>query len=499
VDHPPPISDATGTGPNKVYHAGTLTYTKPALVMLFFWLLWGDFCYFLMEAVTPSIMPLKFKALEAPNWIVGLVLVTIPMSMGWVLNPVISFKSDRCRSRWGRRIPFILFSIPFLVVSLVGLGFGEEIATLLHPLLGPLVARWSPNTMAIVIIAILMVVFSFFNTFVNAVYWYLFNDVVPEHLLARFMSWFRLVSLGTGGMYSVFVFQYAGTHATWIFVGAALIYFFGFGLMCLNVKEGTYPPPPENTDGDTGAISAVKTYGKECMFHRLYWFQFIGSMCGACGGSIGLYGLYNSLALGLSLKEIGTLGGIVLGATAVLIPVSGWLADRYHPVRVVLTGSLLGFVLCPTGLIWMFWFPSPTVVFWYCATTGVLLTAPINALNGVGDPPLLMRLFPRSRYGQFCSCNNLWRSTGSAVGAPLAGAYLDFITRHHGTICPYFFMPFWSMAFGAPAVVCTYNLYRTWKNLGGDESYVSPLPEGAHHPALTAQPAADGPLPELSP
>jgi MFS family permease len=477
-DLPPAISDATGTGPGKVYRAGTLAYTKPALAVLFFWLLWGDFCYFLMEAVVPSIMPLKFKALEASNTLIGLVVVSIPMSMGLVANPIISYQSDRCRSRWGRRIPYILFSVPFLVISLIGLGFGLEITGHLRGILGPLVAGWSPNTLAIAVISVLMILFSFFNTFVNAVYWYLFNDVVPEHLLARFMSFFRLVSLGTGSLYQLFIFQYANTYSTWIFVGAALIYLFGFGLMCLNVKEGKYPPPPENMDGKTGVVSAVKTYAQECLGHRLYWYQFLSQTFGACGASILVYSIFGSLALGLSLQQIGTIASAGTITTACLMPVSGWLADRYHPIRLVLASSLFNFVvLCPLGLIWLFWIPSPTVVFWYFMATTVLLGAPNGALSLVGDPPLLMRLFPRSRYGQFCSANNLWRSIGFAGGAPLAGMYLDFVTSHSKTSCPYFFIPYWQMACSALSVVCIYHLYQTWKALGGDEAYTPPLPK----------------------
>ena len=63
--------------PPKIYHAGTLTYTKAALVMLFFWLIWGDFCYTVMEAVTGPIMQLKFKALGASNTGMALLLGTM--------------------------------------------------------------------------------------------------------------------------------------------------------------------------------------------------------------------------------------------------------------------------------------------------------------------------------------------------------------------------------------------------------------------------------------
>jgi Na+/melibiose symporter-like transporter len=46
-----------------------------------------------------------------------------------ILNPIISFKSDRLRSSWGRRIPFILFSAPPLVLSLIGLAFADKTLT----------------------------------------------------------------------------------------------------------------------------------------------------------------------------------------------------------------------------------------------------------------------------------------------------------------------------------------------------------------------------------
>ena len=116
----------------KLYHVGTLTYTKASLAILFCWLLWGDFCYMLMETVVPSIMPLKFKALGASNTSLGMIMTTIPMIINSVFNPVISFKSDRYRSRWGRRIPFIICTMPFLCGSLALMGLGDDICGLLQ-------------------------------------------------------------------------------------------------------------------------------------------------------------------------------------------------------------------------------------------------------------------------------------------------------------------------------------------------------------------------------
>jgi maltose/moltooligosaccharide transporter len=201
------------TPSGKTYHVGTLTYTKPALVVAFFWLLWGDFCYMLMEAVTPSIMPLKFQALGASNAVIGLVLGTIPGVIYSVLNPVISFKSDRFRSRWGRRIPFILATLPFLVICLAMLGFGEPVGRWLHGHVGAIASRMAPETAVILTFGVIMVAFTGFNTFVGSVFWYLFNDVVPEHLLARFMSWFRVISMISVTLYNFCIFRFAGTHS----------------------------------------------------------------------------------------------------------------------------------------------------------------------------------------------------------------------------------------------------------------------------------------------
>ncbi|MFA5203205.1 MAG: hypothetical protein WC708_02275 [Lentisphaeria bacterium] len=73
--------------PPPVYHVGTLTYTKSKLAVLFCWLLWGDFCYMLMETVVPSILPLKFRALGASNVAIGVILTTLPMVINTVASP----------------------------------------------------------------------------------------------------------------------------------------------------------------------------------------------------------------------------------------------------------------------------------------------------------------------------------------------------------------------------------------------------------------------------
>ena len=156
-----------------------------------------------------------------------------------------------------------------------------------------------------------MVCFTFFNSFVGSVFWYLFNDVVPEHLLARFMSLFRLVSLLTASVYNFFIFRHAGTHSTQILSGISLLYFFGFGLMCLKVKEGKYPPAPAYVDGQGGGFSAIETFAQECLTLRHYWLGVPDDdLRSLRRGRRASFTLYFYQLTGMSLAQFGRITGM---------------------------------------------------------------------------------------------------------------------------------------------------------------------------------------------
>jgi MFS family permease len=474
-----PVAEATHGEP--VAHelrAGTLWYTRKSLAILFFWLLAGDFCYMLMETVFPSIMPLMFKELGASNFTMAVVLGTIPMGINIVLNPIVSFRSDRCRSRWGRRIPYILFTIPVLVVSLIAMGYGRQIGEYLHRAIG---LGATPERGALIAIAVIVVIFSLFNSVVNAVFWYLFNDVVPEHLLARFMSWFRLVSVGAVSAYNLFIFGHADKYASEILAGAALLYLVGFGLMCLNVREGTYAPPPPYLGGAgenriNSTIAAIKTYARECHSLLHYCYVFAAGLAWGGYGATTVFALFFYQSTGLTLEQVGRVLGIAnaLGLAAILA--SGWLADRFHPIRVVIGGLLLQLlVVTPLTSLWLFTTPSPAASYWIWMIVTICASVPALALINVFDPPMLMRVFPRERYGQFCSANALWRSLAVLVSAMIVGGLFDLLKNKFGDQKAFAFLPLIQGTFLSGMLVAILLLYRSWKRHGGDRSYVPPM------------------------
>src|SRR3954451_24127523 len=88
----------------KTYRVGTLTYTKWGLVTVFFWMLWGDLVWTLMEQVFPTSMPLQLGRLKVPPEWIAIMMNTVAYVVTTAMVPAISFRSDRTRTRWGRRI-----------------------------------------------------------------------------------------------------------------------------------------------------------------------------------------------------------------------------------------------------------------------------------------------------------------------------------------------------------------------------------------------------------
>jgi Na+/melibiose symporter-like transporter len=457
------------------YKVGTLTYTKAGLVALFFYLLWGDFCFQIMETIMPNLLPLELNRLGASNWTIGLLITTIPGLITFFVNPVVSFRSDRFRSRWGRRIPFLAAATPFVAVFLALLGFAEPIGRSIHHL--ALAGRFSELTVVLLTMGVLMVCFQFFNSFINTTYYYLFNDVVPPAFLARMMSLGRTVSGVSSISYSAFVFPHSEGHMPQILLGAALIYLLGFAFMCWKVREGRYPPVPENVDHRQGFIAAVKTYATECFTHRFYWLIFIANCFWAMTWLTGPFGnLLMTKVMGFDRAFIGELGAITGAVTIILLYPAGILADRFHPLRVMLVALALGLLLSPVTLILTFVRPHVTLgVAEHVSMIMSVIGSPLGALASASEAALFMRLLPRDRYGQFASANALVRSVALIVGGLAVGAFLDFMKRFdpNPDLC-YRFVPVWNVVFQSGYVFFYYLVYREWQRLGGLAHFVPP-------------------------
>lgn len=457
------------------YRAGTLQFTRASLVMLFVWLMWGDFCFTLMETVEPTVMPFMMDKLKASSTLISIFLVTIPAFMNFLLNPIISVKSDRYRSKWGRRIPFLVFSAPFIALFLTLTGFSPEIGAWLH---AHVITGLQLPVVSLGFLGIALVAYRFFNYFTATVFYYLFNDVVPEHFMGRFTTGFRAFAVIANFVYQWFVFKYAGDHARWIFTGVGLLYLLGFTLMCWKVKEGEYPPP-EAIESKSGIVANIRAYCRECFCHRFYvvWFSVYALfLVFSCAGPFLL--LMQQKALGISMEQIGHMGGIGSVASFVVLFPSGFLSDKYHPFRVFLAALASMVVISALFAIVTIGFRFSHHVTYHIVWGFAVLFMPLTSVAFTAIFPLGMRLLPRSRYGQYCSAGAMVSSLFIMLGGYIVGALLDWVKNAlHGDISYLRYVTAWSPLSFLGCLIASLVLFGMWKKLGGDKSFTPPEPD----------------------
>ena len=116
------------------------------------------------------------------------------------------------------------------------------------------------------------------------------------------------------------------------------------------------------------------------------------------------------------------------------------------------------------GGVASFFFIKGERSFAICITSLYTAIAVYQAATGA----INARMLPRDRYGQFNSANVIVWQLGWAAMAIACGKFLDLVGDNR-------FLFLWFSAFTAFGLVMTLLVYRDWKRLGGDDSYVPPL------------------------
>lgn len=462
-------------GNSYQFRCGTLEYTKAGLFTLFAYLLWGDFCFSLMEEIWPRILPLVLKAEGTSNILISLVITTIPATINIVMNPIVGTLSDRYRGRRGRRIPILLYASPFVAFLLLVLGFSRELAPFIHGLLAGFFPNLSSAEVVIGLTCLLIISFRFFEMIVNTIFWYLFNDVVPAPFIGRFLGMFRVVGSLAGALFNFYLFKYAESHTSLIFIGVAALYGVGFVMMCLNVKEGEYPPPTPVSSGRFTLAPHAKAFFSQCFSQPLFTRVYLYSMAIGFAGAANAFVIFMERSIGLTFDQIGKITGAALFFAMLLMYPMGWLVDRFHPLRVLIVSLIGATIVIAFKVIFLFWeFPNEKLFWIYIIIT--LASVPASVATASAVLPMLMRLFPHERFGQFCAANAICASFGMIAGGFIIGPLLDLIKSRFGDGDYFYrFIPIWSVLFLLIALCAIIAVYREWKRLGGDADFAPPI------------------------
>ena len=460
------------TGPE--YRVGTLTYTRLGLITIFFWLLWGDLVWSLMEMVFPFSMPLQLDRLGVPSQWIGYMMGTAGAMINMTFVPVISFRSDRTRSRWGRRIPYLIVTMPFLCIFLAILGFSDRIGAWIRASSLPAALGLSPVVMIVIVMGLLILLYDVFNVFVNSVYWYLFRDVVPSAFLGRFMATFRMVGTLANMIWGAFIYGRIETHTPMIYVSAALVYFAGFGLMCLMVKEGEYPPPsdvpPKSESWWKRTWASIRTYARECFSHPMFVLFYCSQALFAVGTASTIYkNLFYIRHLDITTADLGKVIAVMAPLMlAIQFPV-GWMVDKFHPMRTYLVSATILIPVYVAGFFLDTYSVAGFVLNAFTLYVAIyVIQQPLLQLDESSKIPLMMRLFPAKQYGQFCSASALLRHFSLILGTLAGATFIGWMNHLYGTRGNgYAFL--WNAGFHTVGALCLWSVYFMWRRRGADQ------------------------------
>ncbi len=479
-----PLAVAAAATPT--YRVGTLTYTKWTLVSLFFWLLLGDVVFVLMDQLEPRLLPIVLKGHGATDKEIAIIIGSITALFNLVVTPVVSYRSDRKRSRWGRRVPYLLWASPFIALFLGLTPFAPEITEWLLkvPAARAALEAVPASSPVIVTYGIFAVLFQGFHMVVASIYFYLFRDVVPEQFLGRFLALFRVVgSIATFGL-NYWLLGMAHTHTKEIFVGVGLASGVGFLLMCYFVREGDYPPletrAERETVGGSGLWRAGRVFVAESFSAPIYWWTYLARMMIYAAITVQAFLVFfPQRELGLSLDQIGKLTS---WASFVWLPFAfplGWALDRWGPFRTI-SVCLVGYMLALAASF--LWVTGETSFF-----VSSLFTGSIFPMLMLCQTMMAQRVFHPQRMGQLSAANSIVQSLVIAVVVgPATGWLFDALKGFELRLAvplaadpvvvgPYRFVFVLLLVLAAISLFATHMARRHWNQLGGDQSYKPPL------------------------
>jgi MFS family permease len=446
---------------SRPWSAGTLRYTTGGLLLLFFWLLWGDFAWAIRDRTVPPIVQLLFKHFGASDTLSGFLFASLPAALALIICPFVAYHSDRYRSRWGRRIPFLVIPIPFIVVAATGIAFPIQIGKALHQLPG--LSSLPPESLILIGLSACWTLFEFGCMIANSVFGALINDVVPQEVMGRFFGLFRVFSLLAGIFVNFWIMGKVETQYTWICLGMAAIYGTGFTLMCLKVKEGSYPPAPTSprTGNAAAAFSGLRTYFRDSLGHSYYIWFFLATIFGTQAMvPYNLYSLFYAKSLGIDMDfYFKCIAGSYMVSLALAYPL-GALVDRFHPLRISLV------VLALYGLTMLAGFFYVHDQSSFCAI--LVLHTVLSGTYFTTSASLGQRLLPQSKFATIGSAGGILAGLVAIILPPFLGRLLDGSGHHYHYLFPA------GLGLTAIGVGASLVLYRKFLQLGGPINYFPP-------------------------
>ena len=400
----------------KKYKCGTLEYTIFQIWTLFFWMLWGAIAMRMLGSTFNSATPFLFRNHGLSDTFIAVIMGTVFSWMNTVINPILSTISDNCRSKLGRRIPFILYTAVPAALAVAAMPFY------------PYLCKFLPETIVGISTKALLlgfgaIVYNFFYLFIAILYYYLIPDVVPAEMMGRFYGFFRVTSVVTGIVFCKFVLPYVESHPQIIYPVGGVFYLISVLFLCFFVREGKYPAVEKKSHSQPWLQrlgSTLGEYWRECFCSKYYWWYYIAGMVIGLSTCANIFTTFFYLdCCNVTMKDIGQVGVYVGIVTAVSCFVAGFIVDKIGAFQTVFIAQFM---------IAMFYILGGIFIKDYVSLlTWRLPLAVFSGLNAVAGGRILVEVFPRSKFGMIASGRNLLISLFVGLVNYPVGLFSDFL------------------------------------------------------------------------
>jgi hypothetical protein len=290
----------------------------------------------------------------------------------------------------------------------------------------------------------------------------LVNDVVPRSMIGRFYGLFRAVSLGAGILFNAWLLGWSEQHFAAVFVGVSLLFGVGYTLMCLAVREGDYPPPPQQATGERSSFwHAVGTFFRETFTLPYYRWLFVAMLlAGLVFMPFNAFSLPYAKSLQMPVDRYGDLIAMSFTISLFIAYPLGWLVDKLHPLRMGIAAMTLYAVATAYGALAAHNADSFAIAL---VAHTVLSGAYFTSTAGLGA-----MLFPKAKFAQFASAAGVVGSLGSILLGLVLGPVLDLTGQAYRLT---FVM---GLLLCVTSIVLLLVVYAKFKLLGGTTDYVAP-------------------------
>lgn len=309
----------------------------------------------------------------------GLLALVLPL----VLGPL----SDRTRSRFGARLPFVMLGTLLGTIGLAALAFADGVLSL---------ALW--------VFVFYVGYFAYYPA-----YRALFPDLVPQQRFGRsqgVQTIFREVGLALALVLGPLAF--ASSRTLPFLVPAAL-----FALISIVFvwRIAPYVPRTPAAGARQSPFALIRRAGpiRRVLVANALWELALSSLKT-------FVVLFVVVELGRTPATASLLFGIIAGIAVVAAPIAGWLADRHGVVR----------VLRPALIVYALGLTLPAF------TTSLYVLVPAMPLIGFGGAvamtlpfALLARELPAESHGAGAAVYELSRGVGTLLGPLVTGAAID--------------------------------------------------------------------------